>query len=235
MAEAGQVKTATVTVSGPQRERYETPRVLSVSTDRRGLRNTEGGLTPAQRIAAAQVESQIRKRRTETARAITDDGRVINISVGSGSRSRAGVDRRLVPANSVLTHNHPHELDQPVIRNGRVIGVTGGGQGMGARIVSSLSGDDIRLAIMTNAKEVRAVTPTYTFSVRRPRGGWGNVDADSIMREWYSAARRFKAENQPYARSGREQLGRYNAVMSHAVTRDLAKKYGWTYTRRRAV
>ncbi len=233
MAEGPRVKAQSAPVTNSQRERYEAPRT-TIRTDRRGKAATDVGMTPAQRQATLQVEGQIRNRRTETARAITDDGRVINITVGTGSRSRAGVDRRLVPQDSVLTHNHPHELDQPIVRNGRVIGVHGGGTGMGARLVTSLSGDDIRLAILTNAKEVRAVSPTYTYSIRRPRGGWGGLNPDPLQSEWYALARRFRDENRSYAQSGREQLGRYNAVMSHSITREMARRYGWTYTRRRA-
>ena len=233
MAESPQRRGEKVAVTAPQRERYEAPRT-TVRTDRRKKADTDSGLTPEQRKAALETETKIRNRKTETARAITDDGRVVDITVGRGSSDRAHIDVRLVPQNAVLTHNHPSGYDQPVYSNGVRIGVMGGGSGMGARIVTSLSGDDIRLALRTNAKEVRAVSPTYTYSLRRPAGGWGNVTPEQIQREWYEEARRFQNENQSYARSGREQLGRFNAVLSHAVTRKLANKYGWTYTRRKA-
>ena len=206
----------------------------TVRTDRRKKGDTDSGMTPEQRRATLETESKIRNRKTETARAITDDGRVVNITVGRGTHDRAHIDVRLVPRDAVLTHNHPSAYDEPVYVNGLRVGVSGGGTGMGARMVTSISGDDVRLAIRTNAKEVRAVSPTYTYSIRRPRGGWGNVSPEEIQREWYDEARRFQLENLSYARSGREQLGRFNAVLSHAVTRKLANKYGWTYTRRKA-
>ena len=230
MAESGNIKSnASQSPSQKARAEYIRPEMRS----RENKANTDAGLNSVQKAAADKTENAIRNRKTEVAYAIDSNGNVIKVS-GKGTRSKATVNISAIPQDAVLTHNHPGEEDRPVYnREGRRIGVEGGGQGMGARIGSSITGDDIRVAIKSNAKEVRAVTPYYTFSIRRPEGGWG-VNADGFLREWYNEVRRYRNDNYTYARSGREQLGRFNAMMAHKATRKLAKKYGMTYTRRKA-
>ena len=231
MAEGGKVKNIGNKVSAQQKARqaYESPRMRV----RENKHATDAGLTPEQRKAANKTENAIRNRKTEVVYSIDEQGNVTKSSY-TGNARRARVLPGAIKPNSVITHNHPDSQDQPVYMNGRRIGVRGGGQGMGARIGSSLSGADIRSAILTNAKEIRAVSPTYTFSIRRPEGGWG-VSASQVLSEWQNEYNRFVNANREYARSSREALGRVNAVASHQATRTIAKKYGFTYTRRKSV
>ena len=230
MAEGGKVKNTGNKVSAQQKTRqaYESPRVRV----RENKHATDAGLTEEQRKAVNATESKIRNRKTEIAYAVDDNGQVIKISV-SGSRNRTRINPGLVPRNAVLTHNHPSAEDKPIMYNGRKVGVSGGGSGMAAKIVAPHSGADLRAAILLNAKETRAVSPTYTFSVRRPEGGW-NVSADEVEREWNKVYDSFKKEYESYRKSGREQFGRFNLMASHQATRAVAKKYGFTYTRRKA-
>lgn len=230
MAESGNIKSQSPqSPSQKARAEYIRPEMRS----RENKANTDAGLNSAQKAAADKTENAIRNRKTEVAYAIDSNGNVIKVS-GKGTRSKATVNVSMIPQDSVLTHNHPGEEDRPIYnRSGKKIGVGGGGQGMGARIGSSITGDDIRVAIKSNAKEIRAVTPYYTFSIRRPKDGWG-VNGDDFLKEWYREVQNYRARNVGYARSGREQLGRFNAVMAHQATRKLAKKYGMTYTRRKA-
>lgn len=50
---------------------------------------------------------------------------------------------------------------------------------MAARIGNSFSLHDIEIAIKHNVREIRAVTPTYTYSISRPSRGWG-ITADKV-------------------------------------------------------
>lgn len=59
----------------------------------------------------------------------------------------------------VLTHNHPRGW--------------GFSEKSLGRIGNSFSPADIYLAVSANLSEIRAVTPTYTFSLKRPKTGWG--------------------------------------------------------------
>ena len=59
----------------------------------------------------------------------------------------------------VATHNHPGGLQFA--------------ENTWGRIGNSFSMEDIGLAIVSNLAEIRAVTPVYTFSLKRPANGWG--------------------------------------------------------------
>ena len=59
----------------------------------------------------------------------------------------------------VFTHNHPRGWQEPEKSLGR--------------IGNSFSPADMYLAIAHNVSEMRAVTPNYTFAMKRPEEGWG--------------------------------------------------------------
>ena len=231
MAEGGKVKNTEHKPSVQQKARAEYIRPeMRVKEDKHA---TDAGLTPAQKKAVLTTESKIRNRKTETIRIVDDNGNVINPTI-SGTRSKAKAMASLIPQNGVFTHNHPGAEDEPIYIRGRKVGVRGGGTGIGARIGASLSGPDLKSAIKTNAKEIRAVTPTYTFSIRRPAAGWGNINADDVHRDWNREFNNYVNNHKEYAKESRQNLGRINAMASHVATRAIAKKYGMTYTRRKA-
>lgn len=225
MAEGAKVITTSGAPSTPARERaqYTRPEVRV----RPNKAATDAGLTPVQRKAVNETEQRIRQRQTETTRAITPNGDVINPTIGNGTRNQARLNLRLVPSNSVITHNHPSF-------EGR------GGTGLGADVGASFSANDLRTAANANAAEIRAVTPNYTFSVRRGANGWG-ASPDTLKREMDAAYQKYKREHlsvvNRYAsgtRARAEAVGRLNGLASHQAIRDVAKKYGLIYTRRRA-
>ena len=103
------------------------------------------------------------------------------------------------------------------------------------------SAEDIKMASQYNLKEIRAVTPTYTYSIRRPKGGWGDqskIDA---------ALRRYKANavSQTYSYASRQNLrgqnlqrqkeisDRANVGTQYSLLKQLAKDMGWEFTRRK--
>lgn len=59
----------------------------------------------------------------------------------------------------IFTHNHPRGWQEPEKSLGR--------------IGNSFSPADMYLAIAHNVSEMRAVTPNYTFAMKRPEEGWG--------------------------------------------------------------
>lgn len=127
-------------------------------------------------------------------------------------------DPKKIPANSILTHNHPRSLGTNGIR----------------RIGNSFSSDDIRSAIKVNAKEMRAVTPTYTFSVKRPKGGWG-VSADVASKAFADANRTVSKQGHSYlTKTGwnESNIARAEVTHFHKVMKILAKKYGWDYSKK---
>lgn len=200
----------------------------SIKRDYSYKSNTEAGMSKKQADAVLGVENNIRNRKTEVAYVVDADGNINpegSPMVGSGSSSRARVNLSKIPENSVIVHNHP-----------MIKGATGLGRDVGV----SLSGSDIRSAIRTNAKEIRAVSENYVYSIKRPAGGWnvhytvGNVINDAI--KWRADDMVKDLRRRGVVTKANESLyvGRVNALASHTVIREYAKKYGWTYTRRKS-
>lgn len=212
------------------RQAYEAPTV-TIRTDRSRRQNTEAGLTSAQRAALTKEENRIRNYRTEHAVVIDEDGNVNpngNPMVGNGTSSRVRIDSSKIPANSVVTHNHPST-----------------GPGLAGQVGSAFSGQDIQTAANRNLREIRAVTPGYTYSAKRPANGWGFKGSD-FNREYIRLYERYIQEdgakittmlrrNGGITRSDADTYNaRLNTVTANRVMRELSAKYGFTYTRRRS-
>lgn len=214
--EAGRIKKAA----------YVSPSI-TVRTDTSRKSNTEAGLTEAQRKTLAAEESRIRTQNVEHGVVIDEDGKVVSRHVGN--RGAVNID---VKENSVVTHNHPgadlRDTESVYGRNST---------GIAGRVGRSFSAGDIRETINGNAKEVRAVTRTYTFSLKRPAGGWGISGAEA-EREYRSILTKLVTDGKsvPAARTKAEQVRDYareTTVLQHVATRELARRHGWRYTRRR--
>lgn len=134
--------------------------------------------------------------------------------------------------DAILTHNHPGK------------GLT---NNIAGRIGRSFSSADIAIAVTHNAAEVRAITSSYTYSMKRPKNGWGI----STPRQAVNVARKIKEKRNKYfnayvakpssdythGRMSREQLSivwdRADVVSTNKALREVAKELGWDYTRKR--
>ena len=196
-------------------------------TDRSYQRDTEKGLNKQEAYTVNKLESQIRNRKTEKGYVIDANGRVIGESV-KGTAHRAKFRKVDLKKDSIVTHNHPTE------------GVNSGLYGtMAGRIGVPFSSADVKAAVENDLKEIRAVTPTYTWSLRRPKGGWGDT------REIMSALRSnditgiTKAQNYAWKqqtsnrRRAEEVTDRANVVTQYQGMKELAKRFGWEFTRRK--
>lgn len=162
------------------------------------------------------MEQKYRRNKDETLHVFNSKGDIVS-SIG-GKGAQVVIDIKKIPANSILTHNHPRALDKSGIR----------------RIGSSFSIDDIRTAIRANAKEMRAVTPTYTFSIKRPKGGWG-ASADEATKAFENANRIVSKQGGYYldrTKWSESSLARAEVTHFHKVVKILAKKYGWDYSKK---
>lgn len=244
MAEAGRV-VGGVGATVPQKDRaaYMSPRVTGVKTDRSGRLNTEGGMTKAVSKTVLDEENRFAKsfgQKYEIAAVIDDQGnlnplgnpmvkggRGVNRAseVQHGSSTAVFTRRDRIPKNATYTHFHPWD--------------SRAGKGLGSKIGVSLSGQDLYAAITLDSSNMRARTGNYVFNVQRPEGGWNATPAQA-QNTWTASYNRHLNENRK-ALSGldrestefKERLARLNALTSHQATRDTAKRYGWSYTRRR--
>lgn len=177
---------------------------------------TEKGYTRKMVKNIVGIEQKYRRNKDETLHVFNSKGDIVSSIGGKGAQVK--FDSKKIPINSILTHNHPRSLGERGIR----------------RIGNSFSSDDIRSAIMVNAKEMRAVTPTYTFSIKRPKGGWG-VSADEAKKAFADADRIVYKQGYNYLNQTKwneSNIARADVTHFHKVMKILAKKYGWDYSKK---
>jgi len=204
-------------------------------TDRSYLRDTESGMNRQEAFRVNQLEAKIRNRKTEKGYVIDSNGRVVGEST-NGTAHRARFRASDFKKDAILTHNHPTE------------GANSGLYGtMAGRIGVPFSAQDVKNAVRFDLKEVRAVTPTYTYSIRRPKGGWGDArTAINALNKYENdsriGARSYAAKQLSKAsRSGnltrqraREISDRANVGTQYSEFKKMAKELGWTFTRKKA-
>ena len=172
---------------------------------------TEQGQRPALSASLLEREAEIRNNYDELAYVYDADGNEIVHFQGNGGE--VYIDKSKVPENAIITHNHPNSLGETgILAIGHSFGV-----------------DDIRQAVITNASEIRAVTPTYTYSLKRPEGVWGMTPTQAVRR--FNKIYRSKVDELIKYRDNHDDetlaVNRANTVADHAVVREFAKKNGF--------
>ncbi len=165
------------------------------------------------------AEGKIRRNKYESAIILDSKGRIVLDK--RGARYSVGFTQDDIDKmkDMVVTHNHP-----------RALGKTGI-----AAIGHSFSMQDIVLAVNANVKEIRAVTPTYTFSLKRPAKGWG-VSPKQVEVAYREAGKEVKMEMRKYLNKvGRTQSSydRVDASYYNQINKRLAAKFGWIYSHKR--
>lgn len=179
---------------------------------------TEGGYSAALKRSILPYENQQRREENEAMAFYDDEGNQLNRK--QGKRDRVEIRKEDVPrADLIFTHNHPSALSA----SGYM------------RIGHSFSMDDMLIALKYKAKEMRAVTPTYTFSFKRPKGGWGTTQA-AVRRAYERAQQQVLNEGIDYS----DAVGysdtvnnRYTITYWHKVNKLVAKEFGWNYTKKK--
>lgn len=180
-----------------------------------GKGSTEDGYTSKMVKNILGMENRIRQNRNESLHVFDSKGNLIESIGGKGVEVKYKGHK--IPQNSILTHNHPRSLGTRGIR----------------RIGNSFSIHDIASAINLNAKEIRAVTPTYTFSLKRPKGGWG-VSAKEAATNFNAAYDEVEKQGYKYLqkRWNDTVLARAEITHFHKVMKIVSKKYGWIYSKK---
>lgn len=116
-----------------------------------------------------------------------------------------------------VTHNHPRSLGKTGI----------------ASFGNSMSPADLRGMVAYDQAGMRAVAPNRTYSMRRPKGGWGvsystfDKKLSSIQGSVTKADRQFL---RTYKGDKSVAVARLNATYWHRVNKKVAKTFGWEYT-----
>ena len=202
------------------------------------IHDTESRMPKAQRDAVNAFEKRIQGLKTERMAIIDQDGRILNQSnSGTSQRTRISYQRGTTYPNAIITHNHP-------------TGVMG--DNLAGRVNNTLSNTDMNSAILINAKGIRVrIQGGYKYSVERKGDSWG-VSSDTFKRELYNLARKNinetyskirpmierKLRNSKSISEYNDIVATYNARMNvagqHQAMKELAKKYGFIYTRGKA-
>lgn len=165
----------------------------------------------------ANTENEIRmNKKFETGVVFDKNGNVLIDKRGAKYSVRFTNEECAKMKDCVFTHNHPRGWNHPEKSLGR--------------IGNSFSPEDIFLAIAHDVSEMRAVTPNYTFVMKRPEAGWG-IDIKKFE----------KLLNQENNNLRREFMARVNnntlspamaeAVHYHTLWKRVSEKMGWSYSK----
>lgn len=213
----GVTQPAPGTQEAPKKATYEPP------TAGEYIRVTDRGMTPAQREKILPFENRRSNNKIEYAMVVDKDGNVLFEKKGGSRSVSVPITSRAI--DGVLTHNHP--MTESVASGSRFY----------AAIGSPFSRQDVEGAIYQNLAEVRARTPNYVFSMRRRGNSWGisrqafSSEYQRLYRDRLTAAREYYRAQDLTPKEKAERLGRVNVNLYHTMMKELAKKYGFIYTR----
>ena len=184
---------------------------------------TEVGMTLAQRKTTLDIEESIKGNKDESLYVVDRKGNVVASKQGKGASVKVTASEHAALVSkmkdAVITHNHPRAIGRTGLRS----------------IGNSFSSDDLLTAITSNASEIRARTPRYTFSFRRNGDKW-NVSERQLKRIIRDAENQVEKENEEYVKrhsfSDRSQAA-YVMTFYDKVNKIVASKIGATYTHKR--
>lgn len=118
--------------------------------------------------------------------------------------------------NAIVTHNHPSGWQYP--------------KKSIMRIGNSFSKQDLMLAVGTDMAETRAVTPNFTFVMKRPEKGWG-ITNDALSRAIDEIDLEIKTENQNLINYGLITIEQASVTHWHKLCKKVSEKCGWEYSK----
>ena len=149
-------------------------------------------------------ESEIRNERVENTSVFDDEGNELFRAVGTTHDVK--IDAKTTP-NHIVTHNHP--------------GIAG----------DSFSQGDVVNYAFWNAKEIRAVTRNYTYSLKRPEGGWKGGHEKAYKQAKAKVDRADNAYFKNYKGDMDAADRRISRTYNHRVNKEFAKIMGYEYTK----
>ena len=116
----------------------------------------------------------------------------------------------------IFTHNHPRGWQEPEKSLGR--------------IGNSFSPADMYLAIAHNVSEMRAVTPNYTFAMKRPEEGWG-ITISKFEKLVNRENNKLRVEFTARINNNTLSPTMASVVHYHILWKRISEKMGWSYTK----
>ena len=168
--------------------------------------------------AIENTENKIRmNKKYETGVAFDSFGKIVLDKRGKATSVSFTQDECRLVKDAFFTHNHPRGWSAKENTIGR--------------IGNSFSKEDISFAIVNDVAEIRAVTPTFTFIMKRPEKGWP-IDAGEMKKSVSEIETQIKNElHAMISRSNYDAttLDRANTCHYHLLWKRFSKKHGIEY------
>lgn len=173
-------------------------------------------------LSVVAKEKEIRMNKVyETAISFNKNGEVVLNKDGQSRHVTFTVEECRKLKNTIMTHNHPSGWAYP--------------ENSVRRIGNSFSEDDILMAVRYDLAEMRAVTPNYTFVLKRPEKGW-RVTPEDFHEVYKSVNKLVREEGDAYVDKmgySESSCDRADIVHFHILNKKLAKMFGWEYSKHR--
>ena len=199
-----------------------TPEVIKVSRTKRIKTDTEKNYIQKRwnerklynKITNTENEIRLNKK-FETGVIFDKDGNVIIDKRGAKYSVAFSDEECAKMKDCIFTHNHPRGWGYPEKSLGR--------------IGSSFSIEDISLAVFHDLSEMRAVTPNYTFIIKRPDAGWG--DYKEIEKIIDKENKKLRREFGNRINNDTLTPGQANITHYHLLWKKVSKLLGWEYSK----
>ena len=163
----------------------------------------------------SDIEANIRENKTfETAVVVDLKGNAVVDKRGGHTQVGFTIAEVAKMKDCILTHNHPRGWEYTEKELGR--------------IGNSFSIADIKLAINGDVMEMRAVTPVYTFSMKRPGNGWG-ISAKEMELIYNREQNNLYNEFSDRIQKGTLDITHAQAMHYHLLWKKISKDLGWEY------
>ena len=163
----------------------------------------------------SDVEADIRMNKGfETGVCVNVNGEIVIDKRGASNQVSFTQEECKLMKDCIFTHNHPGAWQYP--ENNLL------------RIGNSFSVQDVCLAIANDLAEIRAVTPNYTFSIRRPANGW-NINFQDLVKDYEETNNILYMEFSDRIGKGTLTIGQASSSHFHILWKRLADKYGLEY------
>ena len=162
-----------------------------------------------------EVENQIRMNKAfETLVSFDKDGN-ITLDLRGEEKQVSWAGKGHLMKDCMVTHNHPLGWRHNDIR----------------RIGGSFSWEDLKTTIICDVAEFRAVTPHYTFSLKRPENGLWGVSINEFNRIWYDENEKLKFEFMNRISDRTLTVAQAETTHFHILNKRLSQRFGWEYTK----
>ena len=161
---------------------------------------TEGGYSAAMRNGVLNAEKSISGNNYESLIAFDSKGNIIYQA--KGGKDWVRYDRKQVK-DAVVTHNHPRG--------------------------SAFSSEDLVGMVESNMKEMRITSKNFTYSMKRPKKGWGATPVQ-VSVETHVAHQKTLAAYKSMKTGNSKTDKALWAKLTTASNQAIAQTFGWNFT-----